>query len=85
MIYNGVTEKFRNITNKVASDEAVSMLGSMKEELMSSKIIKHDPFIQQYLQKIDDMMKDNMFTGSELLAIKRDFDKILGHDIFNVQ
>lgn len=66
------------------SDPAFNkMLTTMSDEMSSSSIVKNE--YADYIAKIDAMQKQNTFSAQEGLAIRRDFDIIVGKKIFDAK
>lgn len=79
--YNWVTTKLKPITERVELDEAKKMLETMVDEMSSSKIVSRERW--PYIAKLKELIEQKDYSPSELLAIRRDFDRIVGKDIFN--
>ena len=82
--YNNVTKTFKEKipeTERSASDNAKEMLNIMIEEMESSNIVKNK--YKDYIAKLKDMVNYDDYSPYEKLAIRRDFDAIVGNDVFN--
>ena len=66
------------------SDPAFNkMLAIMSDEMSSSSIVKSE--YADYIAKIDAMKDQKVFSAQEGLAIRRDFDIIVGKKIFDAK
>lgn len=79
--YNGITAKVKEIKTLTKSDDAVKMLETMIDEMESSKILKREK--SDYINKLKELSSKKEYTPSELLAIRRDFDKIVWYQLFD--
>ena len=78
--YNDITVKLKNIDSRHKSDDVKKMLNTMQDEMNKSDIIKSEMW--DYIEKLNELQKQADYTPAELLAIRRDFDRIVGKDIF---
>lgn len=82
--YNNITDTFKN---KIPSDyrepstTAPKMLWAMIKAMESSDIVKEE--YGDYIAKLKEMQNYSDYSPYEKLAIRRDFDAIVGNDIFN--
>lgn len=79
--YNWITNLWKNITERNQSAEAKKMLETMMDEMNKSDIVKRE--MPEYIQKLWELAKQDDYWFNELLAIRRDFDRIVWNDIFN--
>ena len=82
--YNKVTDTFKTKipdTERVASSDAKEMLQIMQDTMEKSDIVKAK--YADYINELNKMKGYTDYSPYELLAIRRDFDAIVGNDIFN--
>ena len=79
--YNTITSQLKGINSKNTSTDAVKMLETMVDEMESSKILKREK--SDYINKLKQLAEQKEYTPSELLAIRRDFDKIVWYQLFD--
>lgn len=79
--YNTITSQLKDINSKNTSTDAVKMLETMVDEMESSKILKREK--SDYINKLKQLVEQKEYTPSELLAIRRDFDKIVWYQLFD--
>lgn len=79
--YNWMTREMSTIATRVESQDAKNMLETMVDEMSSSKIVTRERW--PYIEKLKELMEQQDYSPSELLAIRRDFDRIVWQDIFN--
>lgn len=81
--YNGITKYLSKIDERIASQDAKKMLATMSSEMKLSDILKSE--YPEYIAKIDDMVKQSDYSLSELNAVRRDFDRIIGSKIYDAK
>lgn len=79
--YNGLTERIQPITERSNSDAARKMLQTMQSEMNRSDIVTREMW--PYIKKLWQLTKQSDYSVWEKLAIRRDFDRIVGSQMFN--
>lgn len=82
--YNKITTTFRDVipqTEKIESKDAQKMLNTMIKVIESSDILSEE--YADYLATIKQLSTQTEFDPYVALAIKRDFDALVWHDIYN--
>lgn len=82
--YNNVTNTFKEVipdTEKIESKEAQKMLNIMAKVIENSDILSEE--YADYLNTIKNLAQQTEFDPYTALAIKRDFDALAWHDLYN--
>lgn len=82
--YNNVTNTFKEVipdTEKIESKEAQKMLNIMAKVIENSDILSEE--YADYLETIKNLAQQTEFDPYTALAIKRDFDALAWHDLYN--
>lgn len=83
--YQSVSESFAKIpeTELIKDSSFKEMLGVMIDEMKSSPIVIRK--YKSFIEKLETLEKAEWYTPQEWLAIRRDFDAIVGKKIFDTQ
>ncbi len=81
--YNWITNKLQIIpeTERIESKDAKKALKIMVNEMERSDILKED--MADYIVKLRELIDQTDYSPSELNAIRRDFDRIIGYQLFD--